>query len=148
MRSNLLRALIPFFLFTITASAQSASLPFVSPIFGDHMVIQRGKPNTIWGWATPGQSVQVEIGGHAAKATTGANGRWQVQIDPPPVGGPYTLKITGPQTTVFHEGLVGDVWLCGGQSNMQFSIGQPINGADEIKAADHPHLRLYIVSPH
>src|SRR5882762_7089868 len=102
-----------------SAAADNPPLPFVSPIFADNMVLQRGKPNTIWGWSTPGQTVQVEIAGHNASGVTGANGRWQVQIVSPAPGGPYSIKVTGPQTVVLHEVLVGDVWLCGGQSNMQ-----------------------------
>src|ERR1039457_2617840 len=61
----------------------AGSHPFVSPIFGDHMVLQRGKPNVIWGWSQPGDAVRVEIGETAATATTGADGRWQTRIQPP-----------------------------------------------------------------
>lgn len=129
-------------------AAGNAPLPFVSPIFGDNMVLQRGKPNTIWGWSQPGQAVQVEIAGRIARAVTGAEGRWQVQIEPPAPGGPYTVKITGPQTVVLREVLVGDVWLCGGQSNMQLSLLRSRNGPDEIKAANHPQIRLYVVPQH
>src|ERR1035441_3942029 len=95
------------------APPQDASpLPFVSPIFGDHMVLQRGKPNVIWGWSQPGDAVRVEIGETAATATTGADGRWQTRIQPPAPGGPYTVKITGRQTVELHDVLVGDVWIC------------------------------------
>ena len=128
-------------------AADNVSLPFVSPMFGDNMVLQRGKPDSIWGWAKPGDVIKVEIAGHTAKAVAGADGRWQAEIQPPEPGGPYTLKIIGPNQTVeFHEVLVGDVWLCGGQSNMQFGLGQAKNGADEIKSANHPEIRLYLVN--
>jgi hypothetical protein len=59
-------------------------LPFVSPIFGDNMVLQRGKPNAIWGWSEPGETVRVEIAGEAASAVAGPDRRWQVRIQPPP----------------------------------------------------------------
>src|SRR5215831_2492599 len=119
MRANSLRIFFFLFVFAVTVrAADDTSLPFVSPIFGDNMVLQRGKPNTIWGWAKPGETVQVEIAGRTAKTVAEAGGRWQLRIDPPAPGGPYALKITGPQTVTFHEVLVGDVWLCGGQSNM------------------------------
>jgi sialate O-acetylesterase len=149
MRDNPLGALALMLLFASTApAADNNSLPFVSPIFGDNMVLQRGKPNTIWGWSKPGQIVHVEIAGRTAKTVTGAQGRWQLQIEPPAPGGPYTIKVVGPQTVTFHEVLVGDVWLCGGQSNMEFGLPRARNGADEIKSANHPNIRLYIVSQH
>src|SRR5665213_169642 len=138
------------FVTMISASAADEQvLPFVSPMFGDNMVLQRGKPNAIWGWAAPGEKVKVEIAGHSAMALAAADGRWQTKIQPPPTGGPYTLKISSAQQTVeFHDVLVGDVWLCGGQSNMEFGIGQARNGAEEIQAANHPEIRLFLVHQH
>src|ERR1043166_2992376 len=120
-------------------------LPLVSPIFGDNMVLQRGKPNTIWGWSEPGSTVRVEIGAKFATAVAGAGGRWQAKIQPPPPGGPYAVKITGKQTVELHEVLVGDVWICAGQSNMQFGLAQARNGADEVRNADFPQMRYYVV---
>ena len=118
---------------------QNGPPPFVSPIFGDHMVLQRGKPNAIWGWSQPGDSVRVEIGENSATATAGADGKWQARIQPPAAGGPYTVKIAGGQQTVeLQDVLVGDVWICSGQSNMQFGLGQARNGAEEIKNANYP----------
>lgn len=127
----------------VTPGQGDNSLPLVSPIFGDNMVLQRGKPNAIWGWAQPGDAVCVEIGESSATATAGADGRWQASIQPPPPGGPYTLKISGRQTVELRDVLVGDVWICAGQSNMQFGLAQARNGADEVKFADHPFIRFY-----
>jgi sialate O-acetylesterase len=112
------------------------------------MVLQRGKPNIIWGWSKPGDIVRVEIAGHAAKAVVGTDGRWQVKIDPPTAGGPYTVKIDGLQHVELHEVLVGDVWLCGGQSNMQLGLAATRNGANEIASANHPEIRLFTVQSH
>ena len=124
----------------------AVQLPFVSPIFADNMVLQRGKSNAIWGWSQPGDSVRVEIGESSATATAGADGKWQARIQPPPAGGPYTVKIAGGQQTVeLHEVLVGDVWICAGQSNMQFGLRQARNGADEINNANYPDIRYYVV---
>jgi sialate O-acetylesterase len=128
-----------------TSAADKAPLPFLSPVFGDHMVLQRGKPNRIWGWAKPGQEIRVEIAGHTARALAGEEGRWEANIEPPAAGGPYTVKIDGPQSVELHDVLVGDVWLCGGQSNMQLELARTRNGEEEIRSAEHPEIRLYIV---
>ena len=121
-------------------------LPFVSPIFGDSMVLQRNKTDKIWGWSDPGDAVRVEIGGNTATATAGPDRRWQVAIQAPPAGGPYTLKITGHQSAEFQNVLVGDVWLCGGQSNMEFKLRGALNGPEEIKAANYPQIRFFNVA--
>src|SRR5947199_9605494 len=94
----------------LLAAPDVSPLPFVSPLFGDNMVLQRGKSNPIWGWSNPGDVVRVEVGGKSANATAGADGRWQVRLDPPPTGGPYTMKVSGAQSATLHEVLVGDVW--------------------------------------
>src|SRR5665213_1411495 len=100
------------------AAADSSSPPFVSPMFGDNMVLQRGKPIRFWGWVKPGESVHVELNSHIATAVAEPDGRWQTEIEAPAPGGPYTVKISSvEQNVVLHEVLVGDVWLCGGQSN-------------------------------
>src|SRR5208283_4517350 len=123
-------------------------LPFVSPLFGDNMVLQRGKANTIWGWSDPGDKVRVEIAGKYASGVAEADGHWQVEIQPPPSGGPYTLTIKGHQTVELQNVLVGDVWLCGGQSNMQVGLRFVRNGEEEIKAADYPEIRFFTVAAH
>ncbi len=124
------------------------ALPFVSPIFGDNMVLQRGKVNTIWGWSVPGDRIEVEVGEQKASAVVGADRRWTVKFQPPPAGGPYTLRIKGQQTAELHNLLVGDVWLCGGQSNMQFGLRGAKNGAEQVKLANYPEIRFFSVTPH
>lgn len=143
MRS-IINSLVLLFLLLVQA-AIAAPLPFVSPMFGDHMVLQRDKTNRIWGWAQPGAKVQVEIAGHSAAALAAADGRWQAQLLPPPAGGPYNLRISGPETVVFTNVLVGDVWLGGGQSNMEMGMNQIRNSDAEMKAANHPQMRLFLV---
>ena len=123
--------------------------PFVSPLFGDNMVMQRGKPNTLWGWSEPGDKIRVEIvGGKSATAVAAADHRWQVKIAPPAVGGPYTVRITGHETVELHNVLVGDVWLCGGQSNMGVPLRFSRDGAEAVKAANYPQIRFFSVAPH
>jgi hypothetical protein len=87
-------------------------LPFVSPVFGDNMVLQRGKPNTIWGWSEPGDNVKVEIGDSSAIGVAGSDHRWQVKIQPPPEGGPYTAKITGHDSVELHCAVANRTWAC------------------------------------
>ncbi len=126
----------------------ATTLPFVSPIFADNMVLQRNKLDKIWGWSEPGDTVHVVVGSSTASAVAGADHRWQVEIQPPPAGGPYTVKITGHQSVELHNVLVGDVWLCGGQSNMEFKLRGALNGADEVKAANYPQIRFFTVAQH
>ena len=130
-----------------TAPAPGApdSLPFVSPIFVDNMVLQRGKPDTLWCWSAPRDTVRVQIGDNAATATAGNDHRWEVKIQPPAPGGPYSVKISGRQTVELRNVLVGDVWLCGGQSNMGLPLRFTKDGENEVKAADFPQIRFFTV---
>ncbi len=150
--------LLVFFAVALLLTAQPAALaqvgvetsvkssPFVSPIFADNMVLQRGKVNTIWGWSEPGDKIEVEIASKKASGSTGADRRWQVKIHPPAVGGPYTIRIHGAQSLELHNVLVGDVWLCGGQSNMQVGLGSARNGEEEVNAANQPEIRFFSVA--
>ncbi len=124
-------------------------LPFVSPVFGDNMVLQRDKADTIWGWSAPGDKIRVDIADRSASAIADSQGRWEVQIQPPRTGGPYTVRIVGErQTLELHNVLVGDVWLCGGQSNMGVPLRFSRNGEEEGKAANHPDIRFFSVADH
>jgi sialate O-acetylesterase len=121
-------------------------LPFVSPIFGDDMILQRGKANTLWGWSDPGDKVEVEIGGSKASGVSGPDRRGQVTIQPPHTGGPYTVMVAGRQTVELHNVMVGDVWLCGGQSNMGLPLRFTRNGEEEVKGANYPEIRFFTVA--
>jgi sialate O-acetylesterase len=132
----------------ISVRADNASLPFLSPLFGDHMVLQRGKVDPIWGWAKPGETIRVEMGGHTAKGVAGADGRWEIRMKPPATTEAYTVRIEGLKSVELRDVVTGDVWLCGGQSNMQLPLAATRNGAEEIKAAEHPNLRFFMVKAH
>lgn len=134
--------------FAVAPAAPGETRPFVSPMFGDNMVLQRGKPNPIWGWANAGAEIRVTVDGKTVRTVTADDGRWMVAIDPPAPGGPYRIAVDGPRHVEFREVLVGDVWLCGGQSNMEMGLTMARNGADEIKAAAHPEIRLFAVGNH
>ncbi len=100
------------------------------------------------GLSKPGDSIRVSIAGHSAGATADAAGKWTAQIEPPPTGGPYALRVEGAETREFHDVMVGDVWLCGGQSNMELPLSRTRNGAEEVQRADHPLIRLFTVKSH
>lgn len=125
----------------------SAALPFVSTIFGNDMVLQRGKPDTVWGWTRPGDAVRVRIGSRTAAGVAAPDGRWQVRISPPPAGGPYTLRVSdGRRTAVFSDVMVGDVWICGGQSNMELPLRFTDDAAEVAKSAHFPRIRYFTVA--
>ena len=92
-------------------------------IIGSHMVLQQQSSVTIWGWANPGEKVSVKVGWDTATYTTqtGSGAGWQLKVKTPRSGGPYTVTIQGDNTIVVEDVLVGEVWVCGGQSNMEWS---------------------------
>jgi sialate O-acetylesterase len=116
-------------------------------IFGDHMVLQEDLKLSVWGTADPGEAVTVSISGHQAKATADKDGNWRVQLDPLPASAQATeLHVAGPGNSFdFKDVLIGDVWLCSGQSNMEFGIGNASNAAEAIASANQPDIRLFLV---
>ncbi len=122
---------------TVSISAQ-VRLP---SILGDHMVLQRERPVTLWGWDDAGAGVTVTLGQTIAKATTDQDGRWAVQLPAMAAGGPHTITIEGTSTVTLKDVLVGEVWLCSGQSNMEWTVLRSANPEEEIAAADHPMIR-------
>lgn len=114
-------------------------------VFSDHMVLQRGQPINVWGWAAPGESISVQLDGQVVKATANAQGEWKVALPARSAGGPFKLVVQGSDQIEFDDVLVGEVWLCSGQSNMEMGIAM-CEGADAaIAAANLPRLRLLMV---
>jgi sialate O-acetylesterase len=111
---------------TAQAAEQQAS-PRLAAIFGDNMVLQRGIPLPIWGWADPGDQVAVSFQGQKKTATAGQDGKWCVKLDPVQAGGPYEMTVAGKSTVTVKNVLVGEVWVCSGQSNMEFGLGSAHN---------------------
>jgi len=128
-----------------TAQEQTSNKPFVHPLFQDNMVIQRNMRVPVWGWAAPGSKIKVEMNGKSAVATAGSDGRWEARIGKFSAGGPYTLTISGPQTVTLKNVLVGDVWICSGQSNMEMGITQAKDGKQEIASGNYPQIRLFTI---
>jgi sialate O-acetylesterase len=114
-------------------------------IFGSHMVLQRGQNNRVWGWAEPGEEVKVAIADQTKATKAGDDGRWTVQLDPLAAGGPHQLTIAGKNTLALDDVLVGEVWLCSGQSNMQFAVSNANDGDLEKLSAKYPQIRLISV---
>jgi sialate O-acetylesterase len=114
----------------------------VPNIFGDHMVLQQKQQNKVWGKADPGEKIQVIIEGQTKETTAGDEGMWSVMLDPIPVGGPYKLVIEGNNKIEIDDVLVGEVWICSGQSNMEWRIDDT-NDPDLVKAAaNYPEIRM------
>ena len=112
-------------------------------IFGDHMVLQCDSPLPIWGWAEPGEQVIVEFRGQIDSTSANAQGEWKVVLLPVKAGGPHVLTVAGTNSIELQNVLVGEVWLCSGQSNMEMGVSLCLNPEAEIAAANHPQIRLF-----
>ncbi len=132
-----------FFLFLIIdVGSIDANVSIASP-FSDHMVLQRGMAVPVWGTAANGEQVTVTFRGQSKTFTAGSDGKWMVRLDPSIEGGPYNLIVQGTNTVSISDILVGEVWVGGGQSNMEavlsFFAGANL---DTVKTANYPNLRL------
>ncbi|MGB8194564.1 MAG: sialate O-acetylesterase [Chitinophagaceae bacterium] len=116
-------------------------------IFSDHMVLQRNKPIHIWGWAAPGEAVKVSLGTATQSTKAGKQGKWEVSLPQMSAGGPYTLSVSGKNKIQLNDVLIGEVWLCGGQSNMEWPLRSATNAQQEIAQADYSMIRQ-IKIPH
>jgi sialate O-acetylesterase len=142
------------FVLTFTASLRATvALP---KIFGDHMVLQEGMSLPVWGMSDPGEEVTVTVGTESGRATADASGKWRVNLAAlPATATPVTLTVAGKSNTLtFSDVLVGEVWICSGQSNMEFNLGGAkfglFGGAHDadtvLPTANDPQLRLFIVA--
>jgi sialate O-acetylesterase len=132
--------------FTLMGNASELDpKPLLHPLFTNHAVLQREVKVPVWGWTEPGSIVTVSFAGQKISATAGADGKWLAYFDPMPAsakGRILTVKSSGSkQKTEISDILVGDVWICSGQSNMEMGIGA-CNVPDEIAAANFPQIRL------
>lgn len=114
-------------------------------LFGDNAVLQQGVTVPVWGTARNGEVVTVEFQGQK-KFAAAKNGRWMVHLKKLKAGGPFVMTIAGDNVLTFTNVLVGDVWLCSGQSNMEVGMGAVHNTKEELLRANHPNLRLFVVS--
>jgi sialate O-acetylesterase len=140
-RRNAALATIVFFCAGIAAA--DVRLPH---IFGSNMVLQQEQPIPVWGWAAAGEAVTVKLGETSASATADPTGRWRVTLPARKAGGQaLTMTVKGNNTLTLTNVLMGEVWICSGQSNMQQGVGACDNAAGEIAAAKYPNIRLFMV---
>ncbi|HEY8966834.1 MAG TPA: sialate O-acetylesterase, partial [Candidatus Methylacidiphilales bacterium] len=121
----------------------AVSLP---PLFSEHLVLQRSAATAVWGRAEAGEKVKVALGEARGEAVTGADGRWRVELDLSAVKeGPFELAVEGSNRLTVADVLVGEVWLCSGQSNMAYTLNRATGGAEEVAASANPRLRQFRV---
>jgi sialate O-acetylesterase len=143
-----LRTVLPIVLVLAALALPSVAAIRLPAVFGNHMVIQRDKPVVVWGWAGPKEEITVRLAGREARAVAGADGRWRVDL--PAVqsgGGPLEMAISGAQSAplVLKDILAGEVWLCSGQSNMEWWLASTFSPGPELLRADRPDIRLFNV---
>jgi sialate O-acetylesterase len=140
-----LRFLLPIVL-VLVASIARADVKLPS-LISDNMVLQRDMPVPIWGAAAPGEQIKVTLGTHTAKSVAGSDGSWKVSLPPMRAGGPYDMTVAGKNTIMVKNILIGEVWLCSGQSNMVMAVKQCNDAPKEIAdAKNYPMIRHYTVS--
>lgn len=128
-------------------ATRSAAEIRVADVFGESMVIQRDRPIVVWGDASPGEDVEVVLATSRASTTAGADGRWRVELAALSAGGPHELVVRGSDLVRFGDVLVGDVWLCSGQSNMEWAVLHSEGAETARETADPAKLRFLRV-PH
>jgi sialate O-acetylesterase len=126
------------------ASAAAADEPRFAGIFSDHAVLQRDVPINLWGQADPGARLTVQVAEQSLVVRADDAGHWRVRATPLQAGGPYKLKVSDDagHGATLSDILVGDVWLCGGQSNMELKTGSATNAWNETHASANPNLRF------
>jgi sialate O-acetylesterase len=128
-------------------AATAAAAPVLAPLFRDGAVLQREKPVPVWGRADAGEKITVRFRGHEAGATADKTGNWLAVLPPLPASAePAELTVSGRrQTATVRDVLVGEVWLCSGQSNMRVTVAEAANPAQEAAAANYPRIRVFTV---
>jgi len=132
----------------LPAAGAAAEHPFLHPLFCDHAVLQRGVAVPVWGWSQPGSKVEVTFAGQNRTAVADSAGKWLVKLKSMPASSaPRTLSVTNATThesAVINDVLIGDVWLCSGQSNMEMGV-MVCNATNDIATANFPQIRLLTV---
>ncbi len=130
--------IVMFFIGITNTAGANVTLP---AIFADNMVLQRNIPIPVWGHAAANEKIEIRFNKQVKSARADKYGRWMIKLDMEIAGGPFDLIIRGQNTIQFKNILVGDVWICSGQSNMEWNVGQSANAVEEIADADFPLIR-------
>ena len=128
-------------LFTGSLTAQ-VKLP---PFFSSNMVLQQGIEIPVWGWASPGEKVSVNFNQATVSTKADKAGRWSLKLPAMKYGGPYQMTVKGKDSHTFENVMIGEVWVCSGQSNMEFNLAIAKNADAEIAASNYPEIRLFTV---
>lgn len=141
-----LPALITAFLVIFVSNISQANIA-LPKIFSDNMVLQRDKPLHFWGWSDKSDDVTVAFNGQVVTTRADKNGNWSVVLKPVAFGGPFELNISCVRSgkIVLKNVLVGDVWICSGQSNMEWPVKNVSNAEEEIKSSNHDWIRIFTV---
>ena len=135
-------------LFLLVAAVLAPGLraePRLPHLFSDHMVLQRDIELRIWGWADPGEPVDVNLAGVSQHTIAAGDGQWSVSLPALPAGGPFTLEVRGKKILRLKDVVIGEVWVASGQSNMTYALAGAANAAEEIPKANDPGLRFFTV---
>lgn len=131
-------------LLPLAVQAQDSTVRLAG-VFGNHMVLQRDQPIPVWGWATPGQEVTVSLADEKVTATADDKGKWIAKLGALPAGGPFELNVEGKQKLTISDVLVGEVWLCSGQSNMAMTVARSMDFEKEKELANLPRIRMITI---
>nr|WP_315148944.1 sialate O-acetylesterase [uncultured Flavobacterium sp.] len=115
-------------------------------LFSDGMVLQRNKTIPVWGWADANEKVEVSFNKQTRIITADKDGKWMIGLNAEKAGGPFELTITGKNKIVIKDVLVGEVWICSGQSNMEFQVSKTMNSEKEINDSNYPMIRHFGVA--
>lgn len=141
----MLRSVFLIVLLLLLIQAPSRADVRLPKIFGDHMVIQREKEIVVWGWADPKEKVSVQFNRQTKSTTASKTGEWRVVLNAEAAGGPYELIVKGKNSISVRDVMIGEVWLCSGQSNMEWTIANSLNPSEEIRNAQYPLIRHFKV---
>lgn len=130
-------------IFPMITLRANVTLPHV---LSDNMVLQRDRAVKVWGWADHSEKVSVSFNGQRVFVKTGAEGKWMVELKPMKFGGPFEMKIKGNNEIILKNILIGDVWLCSGQSNMEFTVINSNNALKEIETANYADIRCMTIA--
>ena len=143
MKINVLkRSLLVLMLISSLSGFSEVSLP---PFFNCNMVLQQGIAIPVWGWASPGEKVTVTLDKNVVSTRSGKNGKWRVDLPKMNYGGPFKMTVKGKDLHTFGNVMIGEVWVCSGQSNMEFKVSSAKNSAQEIASANYKNIRSFTV---